>query len=702
MKTKRRAVFYARAMGIAAALVPLGAQLTSCGDADVLLAALGGDCLLDSDCDGELVCRFRRCHAACELSEDCPAGERCVSSETGSGVCLLAVEESCSRNSDCPAPLQCGPDGQCRNECAADPDCRGGEVCPAEHVCAGVGELDPSGHLPGAGTATPLPCAAAADCVAPERCVAGLCRVLCASDGDCPLSRCVEGTCAPPAVVSGPQCVPGEQRACVCANGMDAGVQVCATVAGMEATFDFGACAGCPGVITTTDCWPDGMSTTDPRLTSALTVATDLQAPSIQSYALGPAGEVHFAGLLSVPSALFGGQSLSLIGQQDAVIGQLDNQGNLVWFHQYADTAGLGDVGALVEVDPDSGDLWVVGSFSGVGSLSLGGVPTYSGQGGFVIHLASDGTYLGEQSFTTTAATAPRLFRVTVRDGEVAVVGQYFGDLDFSAPTLSDFVASNPDTVASMFLALFDATNGSAILSKEWDSAGVELLPTAVELLAPKNGEPRGEIVVAGTFTGSYDFGDGAVSGTDRPFLEKLPYFAMEIPGATTLDVRVDRMARVAGDVVDLGGQCTSCTLFGATADGEFTARADFAVPTATFTPELSFTSPLVAVLSQGRSVTFDILQAGNTLQLGDCTVPVATTAQPVLIVRDAAGAPTLVRHYPSQSNVPLALPIALETDGASNVAMAFLPGSPGGDSYDFGDGITHTGTQFLLLLNAP
>lgn len=80
------------------------AVAASCTDADLVLAALGGDCVLDSDCDGELVCSFRRCHQACLTTADCEPGQRCVEAEANK-VCLLEAEASCAANSDCPAPV---------------------------------------------------------------------------------------------------------------------------------------------------------------------------------------------------------------------------------------------------------------------------------------------------------------------------------------------------------------------------------------------------------------------------------------------------------------------------------------------------------------------------------------------------------------------------------------------------------------------
>jgi hypothetical protein len=62
-------------------------------------------------------------------SRDCIAGQRCVITGGPSRVCILSTESACVYNADCPAPLVCAPDNQCRNQCVADRDCVSGEVC---------------------------------------------------------------------------------------------------------------------------------------------------------------------------------------------------------------------------------------------------------------------------------------------------------------------------------------------------------------------------------------------------------------------------------------------------------------------------------------------------------------------------------------------------------------------------------------------
>jgi len=41
----------------------------------------GGTCILNSDCNGSLVCTMGKCHDACHTSADCLAGQSCVKTD---------------------------------------------------------------------------------------------------------------------------------------------------------------------------------------------------------------------------------------------------------------------------------------------------------------------------------------------------------------------------------------------------------------------------------------------------------------------------------------------------------------------------------------------------------------------------------------------------------------------------------------------
>jgi hypothetical protein len=97
---------------------------------------LGGQCILNSDCQNPLACKFATCHQQCAQSRDCPTGQQCVAAADGFGVCQTLVEAACGANGiACPLPLVC-VSNTCANTCADTGTCAlpyqtciGGTVC---------------------------------------------------------------------------------------------------------------------------------------------------------------------------------------------------------------------------------------------------------------------------------------------------------------------------------------------------------------------------------------------------------------------------------------------------------------------------------------------------------------------------------------------------------------------------------------------
>ena len=168
-------------------------RLAWCGTVAVVLAVLGvvaagcgsskapptPECVLNSDClkfqPPGLVCALGFCVKPCNISSDCPNNERCVivgggadagadSDAGGTGgtagsagtkdggtavatvlgtACQAPETVLCHYTSDCKAPLVCGADQECRNQCQSDIDCAGynnpsdPQVCTVmTHLCA--------------------------------------------------------------------------------------------------------------------------------------------------------------------------------------------------------------------------------------------------------------------------------------------------------------------------------------------------------------------------------------------------------------------------------------------------------------------------------------------------------------------------------------------------------------------------------------
>jgi hypothetical protein len=135
---------------------------SGCGSSSKKVS-LGAGCVLNTDCDNPLACKFSKCHRACNESRDCDPGQRCVKVD-GIGVCQLPAEATfvCGSSGACAQPLVCGPDNRCRNSCTVKTDCIGTQTCMTDlssgtSVCADTNEtLTPTdgGATGGAGGGT--------------------------------------------------------------------------------------------------------------------------------------------------------------------------------------------------------------------------------------------------------------------------------------------------------------------------------------------------------------------------------------------------------------------------------------------------------------------------------------------------------------------------------------------------------------------
>ncbi|HLK41313.1 MAG TPA: hypothetical protein VKU41_31395 [Polyangiaceae bacterium] len=112
------------ALAVGAAAAVAVASCSSSGS-----AGLDQTCSINSDCNGNLICAFGRCHNECKQSRDCATGERCVLSGT-TGVCQLPEEATCAKTS-CQVGQVCGNDQQCRTTCMSTSDCTMGDFCLA-------------------------------------------------------------------------------------------------------------------------------------------------------------------------------------------------------------------------------------------------------------------------------------------------------------------------------------------------------------------------------------------------------------------------------------------------------------------------------------------------------------------------------------------------------------------------------------------
>jgi hypothetical protein len=149
---------------------------------------IGEGCELNTDCASPLVCVIGYCRRQCVASRDCGAGLMCLASpgSTNGGGCQLDSERTCALSSECSAGLVCQND-TCTTRCVSERDCVQGVMC-VEGVDGVLACDDQSGE----------PCIWTTDCPAPMVCGPDeQCRFECIEDRDCPYPRrCVESLCA--------------------------------------------------------------------------------------------------------------------------------------------------------------------------------------------------------------------------------------------------------------------------------------------------------------------------------------------------------------------------------------------------------------------------------------------------------------------------------------------------------------------------
>lgn len=126
------------------------AAAVSCADStaeETRARQLGQGCILNSDCEGLLVCVFERCHEQCARSRDCPPGQRCVAGTGDTNVCLFRDESECITRQGCQSEQICSEDHECRDPCDDVDECVDEQLCTTSGECAEADEVDANGAL---------------------------------------------------------------------------------------------------------------------------------------------------------------------------------------------------------------------------------------------------------------------------------------------------------------------------------------------------------------------------------------------------------------------------------------------------------------------------------------------------------------------------------------------------------------------------
>src|SRR6187549_2908977 len=128
------------------------------------LGGVTAKCVLDSDCQHDLVCVFERCHVECQENRDCEGGALCVLTEIeGVFVCQIDDERECDEDVDCEGKQVCDSENQCRDACDSTSECAADLLCspdleacvaPPEDGTGGGGGGGADGNTTGGSTNT--------------------------------------------------------------------------------------------------------------------------------------------------------------------------------------------------------------------------------------------------------------------------------------------------------------------------------------------------------------------------------------------------------------------------------------------------------------------------------------------------------------------------------------------------------------------
>lgn len=627
-------------------------------------ACVGGTSACDADgrgfgaCAGQVVPAAEDCTLAGD--EDCDGQE--FDAEDGC-VCLPGDTTSCY---DGPA----GTDGvgACVSgtaDCAADGKSWGpcvGQTVPAPELCATGIDDDCDGALNEEGP----DCVCAPGTTAPcytgpggtqgiGACTAGTstCNVLGTGYGVCAgqvvpttetCNTAVDDDCDGQTNESGVGCVcvPNATVACYSGPAGTQGVGVC--VAGTAVCNAMGTATGaCSGQVVPTpetcsnlvddDC--DGVICAQPLWAFIEGDGADQRGVAVEH---DGTDSILLAG--SFGGALdFGLGTLTSSGQNDVLLAKLGSGGAAVWTKSFGDAADQTATG--VSVDPQD-SVVVVGGFAGTMNFGGAALTSLGATDVFIGKLNSAGAHVYSRRIGDAAAqTATAVATDTL--GAALVVGTFGGSMILGATTLVS--AGGNDAFVMKFNAL-----GSFSWAKRYgDGATQTAEGVAVDTAS--------NVILAGTFQGTVDFGAGPVTsagGTDIYVLklDTLGNFVWLKTYGDGADQSVSDVATDATNAIVLGGSFAGTVDFGGT---QHTANG-----VDLFVAKLDASGNLVWSKRDGgpgTEVIDDVAvdASGNvaatghfdsSVDFGLGSVPATSASDLVLVKLSSAGAPTWLRTY--------------------------------------------------------
>ena len=225
-------------------------------------------------------------------------------------------------------------------------------------------------------------------------------------------------------------------------------------------------------------------------------------AVSPYGVAIDGTGNVAVGGMIAPPATLdFGCGALKSKGNEDIFLVEFDSSGVCQWSKRFG-TSGKDQV--LTAVRSDAAGNWFVAG--DVIALDLGGGAV---TGFLIAKFSSKGAHVWSKGLA--AATNQQLPTLAVdATANVVLAGSFIGTADFGGGNLAS--AGNTD----VFVAKYNSTGAYQWANQYGDSGGQQASGVAMDA--------SGNILLTGTFNGSINFGAGpmTVPGTPDIFLAKL------------------------------------------------------------------------------------------------------------------------------------------------------------------------------------
>jgi hypothetical protein len=270
-------------------------------------------------------------------------------------------------------------------------------------------------------------------------------------------------------------------------------------------------------------------------------------ADAAYGVAVDGSGNVFVGGSYSATVDFGGGNVTTMSDTAGFVAKYAAADGAYVWARSFTGTFG-GDAVNAVAVDP-SGDVFVTGVYKGYVDFGAGQVlsTSYTPDIFLAKYAGADGAYRWMRGFGNTSADSGNGVAVDGA-GNVAMTGYCQSGVDFGGGTLN-----GPAGTPIAFLAKYGPT-GTHLWSKVFGSNTNEPAGQAVAM------DASGNVVVAGKFDGTVDFGGGglATAGSTDVFVGKYAaangaYVWARRLGGTGPDVARAVRLDTAGDVVVAG-----------------------------------------------------------------------------------------------------------------------------------------------------